>query len=129
MRHHFHLRAVGRCVGHVERRFETGLQGQRFSAQGVGEGTEVLQDARLPNHRVEAARAVVVEPGRGEARLGGQAIGQQAGRLRLAQPVRQDSMRQKPAGEEGRLRHMLAVGLFAGAGKHEPEASGAGRLS
>jgi len=24
---------------------------------------------------------------------------------------------------------MLAVGLFAGAGKHEPEASGAGRLS
>jgi hypothetical protein len=38
-------------------------------------------------------------------------------------------MRQKPAGEEGRLRHMLAVGLFAGAGKHEPEASGAGRLS
>lgn len=120
MRHHFHLRAVGRRMWHIERRLETGLQGQRLAAQGADKGAEILQDARPPHHRIEAARTVVVELGRNEARLGSQSIGQQAGGLDLTEPAPQNTMRWKSPGEERSIGHVPAVGAFAGAGKPEP---------
>ena len=98
--HHLDLRAVGRRVLHVECGLEAILKGQRLTAQRPGEGAEVFQRQGLPHDCVQSARTVIVEPGRRKAHLGSQAISQQSGRLRLAQPIGKDAMRQKPPGEE-----------------------------